>query len=244
MFLKFLLFRFHRVTQLFDHMTKNCGVSYYHNSKSNEQVLKPRNLTYEQQARSTATYKTWTIKPKQKIKEMLINNKIRVKCPHCDRLCSYLNKHIRDVHMPKVNCDLCGKTMGQSYLNEHKRIQHGGKVVPLRKCPLCSVECQKIRNHFRYQHGTKEDEIEDLYKQTEPQFIAEKKRFKKQSKNNMSKTTFTNEQVVKIVKVFDPLEDDDDDDEEDETTTTASWDTIDTDESQMLTIDADVLATD
>jgi endogenous inhibitor of DNA gyrase (YacG/DUF329 family) len=59
------------------------------------------------------------------------NGKIpTVPCPYCGKQCSYLNKHIRDVHQPKVHCPVCGKRMGKSYLSEHMKIQHQGKEVP------------------------------------------------------------------------------------------------------------------
>ncbi len=67
----------------------------------------------------------------------------------------------------QVNCEICGKEMGYSYLNEHKRIQHQGKVVPTRRCPICFSECQKIRNHFRYQHGLDAEQVEVMYKKSE-----------------------------------------------------------------------------
>ena len=39
-----------------------------------------------------------------------------VPCPYCNKQCTYLNKHIRDVHQPKVRCEICNKLMGKSYL--------------------------------------------------------------------------------------------------------------------------------
>ena len=65
------------------------------------------------------------------------NGKIpTVPCPYCGKQCSYLNKHIRDVHQPKVHCPVCGKRMGKSYLSEHMKIQHQGKEVPTKVCVL------------------------------------------------------------------------------------------------------------
>lgn len=86
-----------------------------------------------------------------------------VPCPYCQKQCSYLNKHIRDVHQPKINCEICGKRMGQSYMREHMQIQHQGKEVPTKECPLCNVNVQKVKNHFKYSHKMNKKDADELY---------------------------------------------------------------------------------
>lgn len=92
------------------------------------------------------------------------NGKIpTVPCPYCGKQCSYLNKHIRDVHQPKVHCPVCGKRMGKSYLSEHMKIQHQGKEVPTKVCPLCGTRVQKLKNHLKYSHKMSREEADEVY---------------------------------------------------------------------------------
>ena len=89
-------------------------------------------------------------------------------CPHCGKQCSYLKKHIRDVHQPKTNCPICGRRMGHSYLSEHMKIQHQGKEVPTKQCPLCHVVVQKLKNHLKATHKMTKRSADELYEKHYP----------------------------------------------------------------------------
>ena len=49
-------------------------------------------------------------------------------------------------------------------MEEHLRLQHRGKQVPTKVCPLCNANVQKIRNHFIYTHKFNQIEAENLYR--------------------------------------------------------------------------------
>merc|ERR1719150_1572161 len=80
-------------------MTKGCGVSYYHLSKSNDAMLKHPPAT--ETAIPKAVYKTWANKPLEKITEMVYQsrNRKRVTCRRCRKSCNNLSKHVREYHM-------------------------------------------------------------------------------------------------------------------------------------------------
>jgi len=92
----------------------------------------------------------------------------KVPCPHCHKQCSNLKKHIRDVHQPKTSCPICARRMGHSYLNEHMRIQHEGKEVPTRRCPLCSMHVQRLKNHLKGAHKMTKKEADDFHERYYP----------------------------------------------------------------------------
>merc|ERR1712029_77 len=89
-------------------------------------------------------------------------------CPHCNKQCSYLKKHIRDVHQPKTSCPICGRRMGHSYLPEHMKIQHEGGEVPTRRCPLCHSVVQKLKNHLKATHKMNRTDADALYEKHYP----------------------------------------------------------------------------
>jgi len=90
-------------------------------------------------------------------------------CPFCRKQCSYLKKHIRDVHQPKTSCPICARRMGHSYLPEHMRIQHEGKEVPTKRCPLCHVSVQKLKNHLKATHKMTKKDADDLHERHYPE---------------------------------------------------------------------------
>jgi len=105
-------------------------------------------------------------------------------CPHCGKQCSYLKKHIRDVHQPKTTCPICFRRMGQSYLSEHMKIQHQGKSVPTKQCPLCHVVVQKLKNHLKSTHKMSKEAADELFEKYYP--LSQKNRAISKTQNMVS----------------------------------------------------------
>ena len=72
------------------------------------------------------------------------------------------------MHQPKTACPICGRRMGHSYLSEHMKIQHHGKEVPTKECPLCQVVVQKLKNHLKATHKMSRQAADELYEKYYP----------------------------------------------------------------------------
>ena len=46
---------------------------------------------------------------------------------------------------------------------EHMKIQHQGKQVPTKRCPICLTAIQKLKNHLKLTHKMSKSEADELY---------------------------------------------------------------------------------
>ena len=43
------------------------------------------------------------------------------------------------------------------------KIQHQGKQVPTKRCPICLTAIQKLKNHLKLTHKMSKSEADELY---------------------------------------------------------------------------------
>lgn len=76
------------------------------------------------------------------------------KCDECGALVVLLSHHMKQVHTPKVPCDICGKMIGYSNMSAHLLV-HKSPEIKCDQCDYLTVSMERLKGHIERSHGPK-----------------------------------------------------------------------------------------